>query len=151
MRKTLFISLILLTVVSAKAQQAAVIKPTAEVIGLPESSWNFGKIPQGRPVTHVFLVTNAGTETLTLENVQASCGCTTPEWDHKPVAPGAQTEIRVGYNAQAEGNFEKTISIFYNKGQLKTLTIRGEVWRTPDQSAPRNASTALLKNTNSLQ
>jgi hypothetical protein len=148
MHKTLFISLILLTFASAKAQQAAVIKSGSEVIGLNETAWNFGKIPQGRPVTHVFMVTNTGTETLSLENVQASCGCTTPEWDHKPIAPGAKSEIRVGYNAQAEGAFEKTISIFYNKGQLKTLTIRGEVWRTPDQSAPKNASTALLKNIN---
>jgi len=148
MRKTVFISLVLLTFASAEAQQAAVLKSGTEVVGLKETAWNFGKIPQGRPVTHVFMVTNTGAETLSLENVQASCGCTTPEWDHKPIAPGAQSEIRVGYNAQAEGAFEKTISIFYNKGQLKTLTIRGEVWRTPDQSAPKNSSTALLKNIN---
>ena len=148
MRTTLVLSLLLLTFASARAQQAAVIKPASEGIGLKETAWNFGKIPQGRPVTHIFFVSNTGNETLTLENVQASCGCTTPEWDHKPIAPGAQSEIRVGYNAQAEGAFEKTISIFYNKGQLKTLTIRGEVWRTPEQSAPKNTSTALLKNIN---
>jgi hypothetical protein len=133
----------------SQAQQAVAVKPGGqEVIGLNEPAWNFGKIPQGKPVTHLFIVTNNGSETLTLENVQASCGCTTPEWDHKPIPPGGKSEIKVGYNALAEGAFEKTISIFYNKGQLKTLTIRGDVWRTPEQPAPKNTSTALLKNLN---
>jgi len=147
MIRILFLSLVSVVSLHVSAQVAAPVKPAGDLL-LRESAYNFGRIPQGRPVTHVFEVVNTSSTSLTLENVQASCGCTTPEWDHAPIPAGGTREIKVGYNALNEGNFEKTISIFYNKGQLKALTIRGEVWRTPEQSAPRNTSTALLKNIN---
>jgi len=65
-----------------------------ETLRLKESSYSFGKIPQGRPVIHVFTIQNVGTEPLLLENVQASCGCTTPEWSRDPIAPGAEAPIK---------------------------------------------------------
>jgi uncharacterized NAD-dependent epimerase/dehydratase family protein len=71
-----------------------------------EREHNFGKIPQGKPVTHVFEVTNNGKDSLHIVNIQASCGCTTPDWDRKKVpAPGEKTTITVGYNAATEGLF----------------------------------------------
>lgn len=128
------------------AQTAVNSRP--EIIALRETSHSFGKIPQGKPVTHIFEVTNTGKEPFVLENVQASCGCTTPEWSRDPIAPGSSTKITVGYNAASEGAFEKSITIFYNKGQMKMLTIKGEVWKTPDQPAPKNTSIAIFKNLN---
>src|ERR1700709_800558 len=125
---------------------AAVAKP--EVLVLKEAGYSFGKIPQGRPVIHVFEITNTGKEPLLLENVQASCGCTTPEWSREPIAPGATVPIKVGYNAYSEGHFNKTITIFYNNGQTKALTITGEVYKLPPTAAPENASVQFLKQTN---
>jgi hypothetical protein len=119
-----------------------------DVLALKENSFSFGKIPQGRPVTHVFEVVNTGKEAIALENVQASCGCTTPEWSREPIAPGTSQKITVGYNAATEGMFEKSITIFYNKGQMKMITIKGEVWKTPDQPAPKNNSIAIFKSLN---
>jgi len=119
-----------------------------DILLLKESTHSFGKIPQGRPVTHVFEVTNTGKEPLLLENVQASCGCTTPEWSREPIAPGATVPIKVGYNAYADGHFNKTVTIFYNNGQTKTLVITGEVYKLPPTSAPENASVQFLKQTN---
>ncbi len=113
---------------------------------LKETAFDFGKIAQGKPVTHIFEVVNTGNETMILENVQASCGCTTPEWSKDPIAPGATQKITVGYNAATEGPFEKSITVFYNKGQMKTILIKGNVWKTPDQSAPKNNSIAIFKN-----
>jgi Protein of unknown function (DUF1573) len=113
---------------------------------LKETEFDFGKIAQGKPVTHIFEVINIGNEMLVLENVQASCGCTTPEWSKEPIAPGATQQITVGYNAAAEGPFEKSITVFYNKGQIKTIQIKGNVWKTPDQSAPKNNSLTIFKN-----
>jgi len=122
--------------------------PKEDILLLKETTHSFGKIPQGRPVTHVFEVVNTGKEPLLLENVQASCGCTTPEWSKAPIAPGATVPIKVGYNAYAEGHFNKTVSILYNNGQAKTLTITGEVYKLPPTSAPENASVQFLKQTN---
>jgi hypothetical protein len=113
---------------------------------LKETAFDFGKIAQGKPVTHIFEVVNTGNDILSLENVQASCGCTTPEWSKDPIAPGATQKITVGYNAATEGPFEKSITVFYNKGQMKTILIKGNVWKTPDQSAPKNNTIAIFKN-----
>jgi len=117
-----------------------------ELLGLQETAWDFGKIPQGKPVTHVFAVENIGKDSLKISNVQASCGCTTPEWERNKVqAPGEKTRINVGYNAAAEGPFTKTITITYNGTQTKMITIKGEVWKTPASSAPENKDLKGLK------
>ncbi len=122
--------------------------PTAsgENLILKESEFDFGKIPQGKPVTHVFEFTNTGNKAFALDNVQASCGCTTPEWNKDTIAPGATGSIRVGYNAATEGPFNKTVSITYNGTQTKQIIIKGDVWKTPVTSAPENTSLNILKN-----
>lgn len=133
-------------VASAQTSPSLINTVKEEVLQLKEAQFDFGKIPQGKPVTHIFEVINTGKESLVLENVQASCGCTTPEWSRLPILPGATQQITVGYNAASEGPFEKSITVFYNKGQMKNIIIRGNVWKTPDQSVPKNNAIAIFKN-----
>jgi hypothetical protein len=107
---------------------------------------DFGTIPQGKPVYYYFEIVNNGAVPLKLENVQASCGCTTPEWNKdQPIAAGGSDKIRVGYNAAVEGPFEKPITVTYNGGQTKQIRIKGTVWKAPAGSAPTNASVSFLK------
>jgi hypothetical protein len=90
---------------------------------------------------------NSGKNAFKLDNVQASCGCTTPQWEHdKAIEPGATAQITVGYNAAAEGPFTKLVTITYNGTQTKQITIKGEVWKTPAASAPANEGVNSLKN-----
>jgi len=119
-----------------------------DVLQVKDNSHNFGKIPQGRPATTTFEIVNTGATALKLDNVQASCGCTTPVWSRDPIEPGATARIQVGYNAYAEGPFTKTVTIVYNTNMTKTLTINGEVYKSPATSAPDNASVQLLKQIN---
>jgi len=136
----------LLFLVSAFGFAGAQTTPgTQDVLKVVETEYDFGKIPQGKPVYHAFQIVNLSSEPLKLENVQASCGCTTPEWSKDPIAPGATAEIRVGYNAAAEGYFDKPITITYNNGQTKLLKIKGTVWKAPEGIAPSNASVQFLK------
>ncbi len=129
------------------AKTVATTKLAEEVLLLKETEHDFGKIPQGKPVTTIFNVTNSGKTALKIENVQASCGCTTPEWDRETaIEPGASSKITVGYNAAAEGPFTKTITITYNGTQTKQVSIKGEVWKTPAVSAPANNAINDLKN-----
>ena len=122
------------------------VQVEAEILGMKETSFDFGRIPQGKPVTHVFEVTNTGNDSLKIENVQASCGCTTPEWEREKVqAAGEKTKINVGFNAASEGPFTKTITITYNGSKSKQITIKGDVWKTPVTSAPENKELGNLK------
>ncbi|MFM2339336.1 MAG: hypothetical protein RL115_2529 [Bacteroidota bacterium] len=116
-----------------------------DVLSLKENSFDFGKISQGKPVYHTFIIINNGKTPLILDNVQASCGCTTPEWSREPIAVGAKGEIKVGYNAAAEGPFSKPVTLTYNGTQSKQITITGTVWKAPEGPAPTNAATNLLK------
>lgn len=118
---------------------------TDEVLQFKETEYNFNKIPQGKPVYHDFVIVNTGTTPVRLDNVSASCGCTTPEWNRDPIAPGASARIKVGYNASAEGDFDKYITITYNSNQTKQIKIKGTVWKAPEGSAPVNASVDFLK------
>jgi len=152
MKKIAIVVILFITILSAKAQSVntggvALPKPP-DVIQLKENSHNFGKIPQGRPAVYTFEIVNTGTASLKLDNVQASCGCTTPEWSHDAIEAGATAKIKVGYNAYAEGPFTKTVTIIYNTNQTKTLTISGEVYKMPASSAPENASVQFLKQIN---
>jgi len=143
MKKVFILLMSLFVAVTINAQ---VTSPKVDVLGMKEIEYDFGKIPQGKPVTHVFEVINNGKDSLKISNVQASCGCTTPEWDKDKVqAPGEKTNINVGFNAGAKGVFTKTITITYNGGATKQITIKGEVWETPANSAPENKEAASLQ------
>jgi Protein of unknown function (DUF1573) len=127
----------------AKAEE----KKLEDALALKQTEHDFGKIPQGKPVTYVFEVKNNSKDSLKITNVQASCGCTTPEWEqNKAIAPNASTKITVGYNAAAEGPFNKVVTITYNGSQSKQIFIKGEVWKTPAESAPANKTIEGLKN-----
>jgi hypothetical protein len=120
-------------------------QPIADPLSVKETAHDFGMIPQGKPVFYYFDIVNTGSVPLKLENVQASCGCTTPEWNKEPIAAGGTDKIKVGYNAAAEGDFTKFITITYNGTQTKQITIKGTVWKAPAGSAPSNASVQFLK------
>ncbi|HYK57427.1 MAG TPA: DUF1573 domain-containing protein [Flavisolibacter sp.] len=139
MKKIFILFFSLLSISALKAQNAT------EAIELKEVEYDFGKIPQGKPVYHSFELVNKTKTPLKLENVTASCGCTTPEWNKEPIAAGASDKIKVGYNAATEGDFEKFITVTYNGNQTKQIKIKGSVWKAPAGSAPANSSVNFLK------
>ncbi|HEV7329504.1 MAG TPA: DUF1573 domain-containing protein [Flavisolibacter sp.] len=139
MKKLLSLVTFFLLAMAVHAQTAA------DVLELKEATFDFGSIPQGKPVYHTFQIVNKGKTPLKVDNVNASCGCTTPEWSREPIAPGATGTIKVGYNSTAEGAFEKMVTVQYNGNNTKQIIIKGNVWRAPAGSAPANASINFLK------
>jgi Protein of unknown function (DUF1573) len=152
MKKLAIVISLFTTVLAARAQAVnnggTATPPLPDVLVVKENSHNFGKIPQGRPAVTVFEIVNTGNEALKLDNVQASCGCTTPVWSRDAIEPGATAKIQVGYNAYAQGPFTKTVTVIYHSNRTKTLTISGEVYAAPASSAPENSSVQLLKQIN---
>ena len=142
--KRIYLFILLISFAGFTGYAQKLVKTPSEVLGVKETSFDFGSIPQGRPVTHYFTVVNKSSKPLLIDNVEASCGCTTPEWSQDPIAPGATTQIKVGFNASSEGKFQKTITIYYGE-KVKGLTISGEVYPMPTTSAPPNTSLSTLK------
>jgi hypothetical protein len=85
-------------------------------ISFDNESHNFGKIEEIKgPVSFVFNFTNTGSEPLVLQNVQPSCGCTTPEWTHEPVKAGEKGYVKATFNPTGRpGHFDKSINVTSN-------------------------------------
>lgn len=98
------------------------------VIKMKEETHDFGKIKQGVPATTYFEFKNISNKPVVVQVATAGCGCTKPEWDSLPVAPGKTSKIKVGYNAAAMGAFTKPVYItFAGISEQKTIQITGEV------------------------
>ncbi len=92
------------------------------------TKFSFGKIPQNKPVTTEFVFTNKGERPLIIENAEAGCGCTTPDYPKAPIMPGKTGVIKVTYNAEAPDKFNKNVNVkFANIAEPVTLLIDGEV------------------------
>lgn len=91
--------------------------------------FNFGNILQGEQVSTVFRFTNVGDENLILQRVETSCGCTVPEYDREPVAPGESGSIRVRFDSDGkEGQQYKTVKVISNcKDNIFDLVVTGMV------------------------
>ncbi len=105
-----------------EAQQAKIVFDNLE--------HNFGSFKESAGIqTTTFKFTNKGSVPLVLNNVRASCGCTTPKWTREPVAPGGNGEIQVSYNpSNRPGSFTKTVTVQSNAENATTvLKITGKV------------------------
>lgn len=94
------------------------------------TEYNFGAFKEeaGRQ-TFDFIVTNTGDQPLILQNVVASCGCTTPVWTKSPISPGGKGKVTAIYDpVNRPGVFNKTLTVYSNAvPPTIVLTIKGEV------------------------
>lgn len=123
-----------------KTTTAAASSLTVENIAFKSDTHNFGKLGEGDAAVHVFEFKNTGKTPIVIDRVQASCGCTTPDWTKAPVAPGKTGIVKASYGTQGRpGAFDKTLTVFSNAG-TKVLTIKGSVDKAPETSVPQNSS-----------
>ena len=92
-------------------------------------SHDFKDVSEGTLATHEFKFTNTGTAPVVIANVQASCGCTTPEWTKTPVLPGKTGIVKAVYNSTGRpGQFNKTVTVTSNASNASVvLSIKGTV------------------------
>jgi hypothetical protein len=89
---------------------------------------DYGTIEQGSDGSCNFVFTSTGQTPLVLSNVRASCGCTVPTWPREPILPGKEGSIKVVYNTNLVGSFNKSISVSSNaKNKEVILNIKGTV------------------------
>jgi len=101
-------------------------------IQFDESTHDFGEVMEADgPISHKFEFTNTGTAPVVINNVKASCGCTTPGWTRDPVMPGERGYIQAQYNpANRPGSFRKSLTLSSNAGS-SIAYIAGQVTPKP--------------------
>ncbi|MCQ2605227.1 MAG: DUF1573 domain-containing protein [Bacteroidales bacterium] len=89
---------------------------TVAAITFDSKNYQFGEIVKGEIVEHTYTFTNTGTIDLQIQEVDPSCGCTTPEWTQEPIKPGQKGKIRVKFDTQHQsyGNKQKQVSVYSN-------------------------------------
>ncbi|MDR3250488.1 MAG: DUF1573 domain-containing protein [Tannerella sp.] len=125
-----------LTIKGNVVQKAESEAPKVPVFKPLETSFNFGTIGESDGYAeHVFKFKNEGTSPLLITQVQASCGCTTPEWTTTPVEPGQEGVIILTFNPRGRlGSFNKSATVHTNEdGGYKRhkLIITGNVVNRP--------------------
>ncbi|MEY3398541.1 MAG: hypothetical protein RL220_1135 [Bacteroidota bacterium] len=117
-------------------------KPKVEVtnaggpfLTVDKENHDFGKMAFGSDASCVFTISNTGDQPLILSECKATCGCTVPECNKEPIAPGETSEIKVTYDTKHKGPFNKLIKVYSNstEGPEKMLRISGEV--LPDENS----------------
>lgn len=115
-----------------------VIVMSQAVIVFETKDHDFGNIKEedGR-VSYEFVFENQGNAPLVISKVQASCGCTTPNWTKNPVEPGQKGKITVTYNPSGRpGKFSKSITVQSNATtERERLMIKGDVIPRPKNEA----------------
>lgn len=93
-------------------------------------AYDFGAVEQGTTVEHVFLVRNAGTASLRVDRVQASCACASGMTAGRVIAPGdtAWVDMRLD-TAKLAGRTTKVLALDTNDPWTPRfgLALSGEV------------------------
>lgn len=92
----------------------------------PESTIDFGEIGWHNPRSRDIQFQNKSRHAVILTDVRTDCGCTTARWvQGQLIEPGQRTTIRVTYDAQTLGRFQKGLRIYT---QERTGTKETSVW-----------------------
>ena len=121
MKKLSLVFLVMLFGVSTWAQP---------VMTLAEKEHDYGTFKEeAGPQKYDFIVSNTGNQPLVIQNIVASCGCTTPEWTKEPIPAGGKGKITAIYDPRnSPGKFSKSLNVYTNsKPEVVTLVIKGEV------------------------
>ena len=108
---------------------------------------DYGTIEKGADPHREFKFTNVGNEPLVITAAQGSCGCTVPEWSKEPVAPGGTSSIKVKYDTNRVGPFQKQVTLTSNDSVNPSfvLTTKGEVKDTPKPESVPASNGGLIK------
>lgn len=126
MKKLIILLVLVVAATQIKAQVAP--KDITKVLKFTNDNYDMGKTAFGKTTEFNVTVTNiSATETVSLDNVQVSCGCTTPKYTKgAKIAPGKSETIVLGFNGSTMGPFSKNVTLFFSEGLTKMVTFKGE-------------------------
>ncbi len=98
----------------APAQQPVQDTTVAARMAFEKKIHLFGTLQAGDEAVCAFVYTNVGNAPLVVSEVKATCGCTVPQWSKEPLMPGATDTIRVRYDTERRGRFNKVVTVHSN-------------------------------------
>lgn len=99
-------------------------------IEFKEESKDFGRVKQGKVLTHNFRFKNVGDDTLIVRNVRTSCGCAAALASKRELKPGESGEIKATFNTRGySGHNVKYIYVESNdpSAHQKQLVLKASI------------------------
>lgn len=112
----------------------AAVTVTAANIRWLERDYDFGLFKEvGGPKTGYSRFVNEGRDTISIFSVRPSCGCTSADYTHTPLAPGDTATVSFTYDpTMRPGKFDKSVQVRLSDGSKQTIRITGSVLGTPE-------------------
>ncbi|MCT4615368.1 MAG: DUF1573 domain-containing protein [Marinifilaceae bacterium] len=125
---SIFICILLISCSSKKNKEKSQSKLYSE-FEFSEDLNNFGEIKHGEIAIYDFWFKNTGNKDLIINNIETGCGCTTANWEKRPVKPGEKSKISVEFDsAGRSGKQYKALYVYSNSYKSPyQLTIVAEV------------------------
>lgn len=105
---------------------AMLISPAwaASQLVFDHSTFDFGKVTQGKKVDHVFVFRNRGDAPVTIQRVGSSCGCTVATLSSRVINPGKAGEIKATFDSSDfSGPVSKEVLVYTADPQKPTHTL----------------------------
>ncbi len=102
----------------------------SQSLNFSQKKWDFGTIKEeGGDVSHIFEFVNNSKKPIVIVGIRTTCGCTSPKYSRKPIAPDEKSSINVIFDPRFRpGRFSKDITIHTSEGgEPIILTIVGDV------------------------
>jgi hypothetical protein len=106
-------------------------------------TWDFGFVPQDAHVMHRYLLQNSGDDTLFIEQVKPTCGCTVASLEKNRLAPGEKVPVDVTVGtANFSGLLKKKVHVISSdkESSLYVLSFQAQVGPAPGLEWPEGAS-----------
>ena len=85
---------------------------------------NFGAVKAGEKVGCIFPFTNTGDADLVLTSATASCGCTVPKYNKKPVAPGETGTVEVVFDTSGRDGIQTKAVVVQSNAENNLVILR---------------------------
>ena len=137
MNRIIILSLVMVTLLLSSCSNVGRKSPAGNAaadtgvvrIVFREYEHDFGKVTEGEKVGYDFKFENQGTSDLVIASATASCGCTIPRYDSRPIPPGGKGTLEVVFDTSGRnGRQTKTITVKSNaEPAVVLLKITAEV------------------------
>jgi len=100
-------------------------EPTAPPrLTVAEPEHDFGQLPQGAPIEHVFDLANSGGAPLTLIDLRTACDCTATVDGPRDLPAGAHTALRLRCDTSTTpGPQRRTVTVYSNDPEHRALLL----------------------------